>query len=73
MSDEDIQELENQLPPISGQAFAQARQRALSFGLSVLETEDGFIYEVFPDGRKQIVKQIEPPVYVEPGSKFTIR
>ncbi len=32
-------------------------QRALSFGLSVLETEDGFIYEVFPDGRKQLVNR----------------
>ena len=52
MSDQDIQELENQFPAVSGAAFAAARQQALDAGLSVMESRDGVIYEVFPDGRR---------------------
>lgn len=73
MRDKDIQELESQFPVVSGQAFAHARDLVLASGQSVLQTEDRFIIEVFPDGQKKTVKQIEPPIYLAPGSKFTIR
>ena len=75
MSDEEseIQRLENQLPPISGSAFAAAREQVLASGQSVLQAEDGFIYRVFPDGRKELVKEIEPPTRVTPGSRLRIR
>jgi hypothetical protein len=55
MSDQDIQKLESQFPAISGSAFAAARDRALASGQSVLQSQDGVIYEVFPDGRKVAV------------------
>ena len=45
-----------------GSAFAAARDRVLASGQSVLQSEGGFIYRVFPDGRKELVKQIDPPV-----------
>jgi len=45
----------------------------LASGQTVLESENGFIYEVFPDGRRVPVKQIEAPTPVAPGSKITIR
>lgn len=73
MSDQDIQKLENQFPAVSGQAFAAARKQALDAGLSVLESRDGVIYEVFPDGRRVVVKHIEPPTFVEPGRKIQLR
>jgi len=73
MSDKDIQEHESQFPAISGQAFAHARDLVLASGQSVLQTEDRFIFQVFPDGHKKVVKPIEPPIYLEPGSLFTIR
>ena len=73
MSDQDIQQLESRFPAISGQAFAAARQQALRAGLSVVESRDGVIYEVFPDGRRVEVKRIEAPTYVEPGRKIQIR
>lgn len=73
MSDEDIQDLENSFPTMSGEAFAAARERALASGLSVLQTEGDLIVEVSPDGGKKIVKRIEPPTYLEIGSTFTIR
>jgi hypothetical protein len=71
--EDDILELESRFPAVSGSAFAAARERVLASGQTVLESENGFIYEVFPDGRRVLVKQIEPPTPVEPGSKITIR
>lgn len=68
-----IEKLESQFPPVSGSAFAAARERVLASGQSVLQSEKGCIYEVFPDGRRRRVKAIEPPTPVVPGSKISIR
>ncbi|HUD83336.1 MAG TPA: hypothetical protein VMQ67_07525 [Candidatus Saccharimonadales bacterium] len=73
MSDQDIQKLESQFPAVSGSAFAAARAQVLASGQSVLESQDGVIYEVFPDGHRVPVKKIEPPIQVVSGSIFTIR
>lgn len=62
MSDQEISELENLFPAVSGQAFADARERVLASGQSVLQSRDGMIYEVFPDGRREPVKAIAPPL-----------
>lgn len=69
MSDEErsIELLENRFPTLSGFAFMAARKQALAAGLSVLHSEQGIIYEVFPDGRRRRVKQVEPPTAVERG------
>jgi hypothetical protein len=73
VSDQDIHTLENRFPAVSGSAFAEARERVLASGQSVLQSQDGLIYEVFPDGRREFVKKIEPPTTVEPGKMITIR
>jgi hypothetical protein len=73
MSDQDIQKLESQFPAISGSAFATARERVLKSGQSVLQSENGVVYEVFPDGRRVEVKKIEPPTQFKTGSIFTIK
>jgi hypothetical protein len=73
MSDADIQVLESQFPAISGQAFAAARQQVLASGQSVLQSEGGFLVRVYPDGRKEVVKQIEPPTCVKSGTIYTLR
>jgi hypothetical protein len=73
MSDQDIQQLESQFPAVSGSAFAAARERVLASGQSVLQSQDGIIYEVFPDGRRAEVKRIEPPSHFVSGSIFTLR
>ena len=73
MSDESLQELETQFPAISGQAFAAAREQVLASGQSVLQAEGGFIYRQYLDGRKEKVKEIEPPTVATPGSRFTIK
>ena len=71
-SEAEIQQLESRFPLVSGAAFAAARQQVLASGQSVLQSEDGFIYEVFPDGRKVLVKAIEPPTRMVPGRKFSL-
>ena len=73
MSDQDIQQLESQFPAVSGSAFAAARAHALASGQSVMQSQDGVIYEVFPDGSKVEVKRIEPPTQVVSGKILTIR
>jgi hypothetical protein len=73
MSDQDIQDLENQFPAVSGSAFAAAREHALASGHSVVESEQGIIYEVFRDGSRKRLKKIEAPTTVIPGSKVMIR
>jgi hypothetical protein len=73
MSDQDIQKLEDQFPAVSGSAFAEARERVLASGQSVLQSENGVIYEVFPDGQRVAVKRIAPPTKSVSGSIYTIR
>jgi hypothetical protein len=68
-----IEILENQFPPLSGVAFDTARKQTLAAGLKVLQSEDGVIYEISPDGSRRWVKEIEPPTQVVSGSKITIR
>ena len=73
MSDLEIQVLESQFPAVSGQAFAAARERVLASGQSVLQSEGSFVYRVFPDGHKVVVKEIEPPTQVKPGTVYLIK
>jgi hypothetical protein len=68
-----IEELERQFPAVSGMAFATAREQVLASGNSVLQSEQGHIYEVFPDGRRVLVRNIEPPIPSVAGRKITIR
>ena len=69
MSDQDIQQLESQFPAVSGSAFAAARERVLASGQSVLQSAQGVIYEVFPDGRQVERKRIEPPTPIPAGQR----
>jgi hypothetical protein len=75
MPDQDnhIEILENQFPAASGSAFVEARKIVLASGQSVLQSENGVIYEVFPDGHRVPVKQIDPPTPDIYGRKITIR
>ena len=68
----EIETIESQIPKLAASAFAAARERVLTSGQSVLQSEHDCIYEVFPDGRRVFVKRIEPPTVALPGSKFMI-
>jgi hypothetical protein len=75
MSDQEkkIQELESLFPALSGVTFNAALKQTLASGQSVLQSDQGVIYEVFPDGTRRRVKEIEPPTPVELGKKITLR
>jgi hypothetical protein len=74
MSDDEkaFRKLEEELPAKAGDVFAAARARALAAGHSVVESRNEFIYEVFPDGREKVLKQIEPSRKYRAGQKFII-
>ncbi|MEI6537356.1 MAG: hypothetical protein WCN98_18580, partial [Verrucomicrobiaceae bacterium] len=72
-SESQLRAIENAYPSLSGIAFATAREQTLAAGQSVLQSEGAVIFEVFPDGRKKVVKQIEPPTPVERGRKIQIK
>jgi hypothetical protein len=72
-SEAEIKALEDQFPTLSDEVFRQACQKALASGFSVMQSIDGVIYEVFPDGTRRFVKTIEPPIPVTPGTKLIIR
>jgi len=69
----EIQELEDKFPSLSGAAFSPAYQKTIESGLSVLTSDNGVIYEVFPDGKRRIVKKTDPPTPVEANKPLTIR
>ncbi|MCX8027530.1 MAG: hypothetical protein N3A62_06725 [Thermodesulfovibrionales bacterium] len=53
-------------------ALKQAYWQTLASGNSVLERHGGIIYEIFPDGTKKTIKEVEPPTPVTIGQKITI-
>jgi len=70
---DDIEVLEGQLPAASGVAFSKARESALAAGRSVLQAENGVIFEVYPNGSRKFVKFIGPPVEVDPTQKIELQ
>jgi hypothetical protein len=70
--EDEIQRLESQFPMLSGSAFAAEREKALRAGCTILESKDGVLYEVSPDGTRRFVKRLDPPTPVVPGTKLVI-
>jgi len=68
-----ILELDEQIPATAGAVFAAARARTLASGQSVLESDNGAIYEVFPDGTRKWVKAINPPFLAKKGQIIQLR
>lgn len=73
MTEEELVRLEEEFPANAWKAFKAARERALASGASVLVAKEGVIYELFPDGTRKKVKEIEPPVYIPFGTKLEFR
>lgn len=69
---DDIEFLEEHIPELAEAAVTQAYWQTLASGSSVLESDNGVIYEVFPDGTRKAVKTIEPPIPVVKGEKRLI-
>lgn len=65
--------LEEHIPELAESAVTQAYWQALASGSSVLESNNGVIYEVFPDGTQKVVKTTTPPSTVTMGEKRVMR
>ena len=65
--------LENHIPELAQSAVTQAYWQALAAGSSVLQSENGAIYEVFPDGTRRLVKTTPPPSVVTVGETRVMR
>ena len=70
--EKEIDYLESQIPAVSGSALTIAYLQTLASGQSVLETDDGKIFEVFPDGSRKFVKEIAPRISMEKGKKVIL-
>ena len=66
-SEKAMQYLEEHIPELAQSAVTQAYWQALASGSSVLQSDNGAIYEVFPDGVRKLIKTTPPPSVVAVG------
>ena len=72
-SEKSMRFLEEHIPELAQSAVTQAYWQALASGNSVLQSENGSIYEVFPDGTRKLIKTTPPPSVVAVGETRVIR
>jgi len=65
--------MEKRIPRLAEAAMGKAYRRALASGSKVLIAEAGELKEVSPDGTKQVIKRIEPPVKMQKGQIIKIK
>ena len=73
LSEEEIDYLEAHIPELADAAFTQAYWQALAAGSSVMISEGDALYEIFPNGTRRFVKNIEPPTPATIGEKLVLR
>jgi hypothetical protein len=64
--------LEEHIPDLAEAAVKQAYWQALASGSSVLERENGYLVEVFPDGSRKIIKSLPLQTSTYPGQRLEI-
>jgi hypothetical protein len=72
-SEKTMQFLEEHIPELAQSAVTQAYWQALASGSSVLQSDKGVIYEVFPDGTRKLIKTTPPPSVVGVGATRVMR
>lgn len=65
-----LDELEALFPTLAEGVFIAAYRQALRSGCSVVVSEHDRIIEIFPDGRRELLKLITPPSPARPGQKY---
>lgn len=73
LSEKALDYLEEHIPELAEGAFKQAYWAALASGSSVLISENGKLVEVFPDGKRKVIKELPPWTPVKRGQKLEIR
>ena len=73
LSEEAICFLEEHIPELAEVAFKQAYWAALASGSSVLIGEKGNLVEVFPDGKRKVIKPLPPLIPVTRGQRLMLQ
>jgi len=73
IKEKELDYLEEHIPELAKSAIRQAYWNALASGKSVLESIDGGIYEIFPDGTKKFIKKNEPRKKVTVGQVLELK
>jgi hypothetical protein len=72
MNEDSMRFLEEHIPELADIAVKQAYWQTLAAGHCVLESNNGSLVEVHPDGSRKIIKQLPPSTPVTKGKKFKI-
>lgn len=72
LSEKEIDFLEENIPDLVGTATKQAFWQTLASGNHVIIAEDGQLLKVFPDGKREVIKNIGKPKKVKVGQKILI-
>ena len=72
LSEDAINYLEEHIPELAKATFTQAYWAALASGSSVLMSENGNLVEIFPDGKRKIIKPLPPSTKVTIGQILEI-
>lgn len=72
MTEESMQYLEEHIPILANAAVKQAYWQALATGSSVLVSEEDSLVEIFPDGTRKVLKQLEPQTTVTSGQRLEL-
>jgi hypothetical protein len=71
-SEKALDYLEQQISSLSAAAVDVAYWQALAAGQKVLISDEGGIYEVFPDGTRNLVKTTAKPLNLPVGTRVKI-
>ena len=72
MTEESMRFLEEHIPDLADAAVKQAYWQALATGSSVLVSVEGALIEIFPDGTRKVLKQLEPQTAVTLGQRMEL-
>ena len=72
MTEESMRFLEEHIPDLADAAVKQAYWQALATGSSVLVSEEGALVEIFPDGTRKVLKQLEPQTSCTVGQRLEL-
>ena len=72
LKEKEIQNLEDKIPMIAELSGMRAYQEALSSGLSNLIVEHGKVLEIFQDGSRKFIQEVDKSVLVDSGENLKL-
>ncbi len=68
----EIDKLEKNIPLMAKEVFQKAYNNSVAHGNNVVEVIDNIIYEIYADGRRKKIKEIEPLVKMNMNKKIIL-